>query len=241
MLFWNKIPGVNSYQVYRLGEKYMEPLLTTVDTAVVLAKQSNTSLYYAIAPLLRNKTGLRSYAYNYTDQGVSCYLRVLLGQLIINSAKLDLELGTKYNVKSITWQKLTTNGYVLLQKVDNISGLTYSYIDSSLTHGLNVYRVRIELMDGRVINSETVTVYYAKEPYIVYPNPVPQYQPVTLISNDPDITQLQIFNTIGQKVFEKTLNDFSNTIPTDRLSKGIYLLRIVKDNQGEATLKLIVY
>ncbi|TMI80999.1 MAG: T9SS type A sorting domain-containing protein [Bacteroidetes bacterium] len=241
MLFWNRISGVDSYQVYRLGEKYMEPLLTTVDTAVVLAKQTNTSLYYAIAPLLKNKTGVRSYAYNYTNQGVACYVRTILAQLIVNSAKLDLELGTIYNVKSITWQKLTTNGYVPLQTINNISGLTFSYIDNTLTHGLNVYRVKIELMDGRVVNSETVTVYFAQEPYIVYPNPVAQYQPVTLISNDPDIAQLEVFNTIGQKVLEKTLNDFSNTIATDRLSKGIYLLRIVKDNQAQATLKLIVY
>ena len=241
MLFWNRISGVDSYQVYRLGEKYMEPLLTTVDTAVVLAKQTNTSLYYAIAPLLKNKTGVRSYAYNYTNQGVACYVRTILAQLIVNSAKLDLELGTIYNVKSITWQKLTTNGYVPLQTINNISGLTFSYIDNTLTHGLNVYRVKIELMDGRVVNSETVTVYFAQEPYIVYPNPVAQYQPVTLISNDPDIAQLEVFNTIGQKVLEKTLNDFSNTIATDRLSKGIYLLRIVKDNQAQATLRLIVY
>src|SRR5436190_3120266 len=241
MLFWNRISGVDSYQVYRLGEKYMEPLLTTVDTAVVLAKQTNTSLYYAIAPLLKNKTGVRSYAYNYTNQGVACYVRTILAQLIVSSAKLDLELGTIYNVKSITWQKLTTNGYVPLQTINNISGLTFSYIDNTLTHGLNVYRVKIELMDGRVVNSETVTVYFAQEPYIVYPNPVAQSQPVTLISNDPDIAQLEVFNTIGQKVLEKTLNDFSNTIPTDRLSKGIYLLRIVKDNQAQATLRLIVY
>jgi hypothetical protein len=241
MLFWNKIPGVDGYEVYRLGEKYMEPLLTTVDTAVVLAKQTNPSLYYGIAPLIKNKTGVRSYAYNYTNQGVACYVRTLLGQLVVNSAKLDLELGTSYNVKSITWQKLTTNGYVSLQTIDNISKLTYSYTDNTLTHGLNVYRVKIELMDGRIINSETVTVYFANEPYIVYPNPVPQNQPVTLITNDPDIAQLEVLNTLGQKVFERTLNDFSNTIPTDRLSKGIYLLRVVKDNQPQATLKLIVY
>jgi hypothetical protein len=241
MLFWNKIPGVNSYQVYRLGQKYIEPILTTVDTAIVLGKQSNTSLYYAIAPVIKNKTGVRSYAYNYTDQGVACYVRALLGQLIVNSAKLDLELGTSYNVKSMTWQKLTTNGYMSLQTIDNISGLTYSYVDNSLTHGLNVYRVQIVLLDGRVIDSETVTVYYAAEPYIVYPNPVPQNHPVTLISNDPDIAQLQVYNTLGQKLSEKTLSDFSNTIPTDRLAKGIYLLRIVKDNQAQATLKLIVY
>lgn len=241
MLFWNRIPGVDAYEVYHLGEKYMEPLLTTVDTAVVLGKQTNPSLYYAITPLIKNKSGVRSYAYKYTNQGVACYVRTLLGQLVVNSAKLDLQLGTSFNVKSITWQKLTTNGYVPMETIDNISGLTYSHVDNSLTHGLNVYRVRIELVDGRIINSETVTVYFAQEPYIVYPNPVPQFQPVTLISNDPDIAQLEIFNTLGQKVFEKILNDFSNTIPTDRLSKGIYLLRVVKDNQPQATLKLIVY
>jgi Subtilase family/Secretion system C-terminal sorting domain len=241
MLFWNKISGVDSFQVYRLGEKYMQPLLTTVDTAVVLAKQTNPSLYYAVAPLIKNKTGLRSYAYNYTTQGVACYVRTLLGQLVATSAKLDLELGTSYNVKSITWQKLTTNGYMPLETIQNISGLTYGYIDNSLTHGLNIYRVKIELADGRIVNSETVTVYFAQEPYIVYPNPVPQYHPLTLISNDPDIAQLEVFNMLGQKVFEKTLNDFSNTIPTDRFSKGIYLLRVLKDNQPQATLKLIVY
>jgi len=241
MLFWNRIPGVDGYQVYRLGEKYMEPLLATLDTAVVLAKQTDPSLYYAIAPLINNKTGVRSYAYNYTNQGVACYVRTLLGQLVVNSAKLDLQLGTSYNVKSITWQKLTTSGYVPLKTVDSISGLAYSYIDNSLVHGLNVYRVRIELMDGRIVYSETVTVYFAQEPYIVYPNPVPQYQAVTLISNDPDIAQLEVFNTLGQKVLEKTLNDFSNKIPTDRLSKGIYLLRVMKDNVPQATLRLIVY
>lgn len=241
MLFWKNIPGADGYEVYYLGDKYMEPLLRTIDTAVILAKQTNTSLYYSVAPLMKSKTGVRTYAYNYTNQGVMCYVRTLLGELIGETAALHLELGTTYNVKSITWQKLTLNGYVSLQTITGITGVTFDYADNSLTHGLNVYRVKIELSDGRIIYSESVTVYFAKEPYILYPNPVPQYQPVTIISNDPDIAQLQIFNTMGQKVFEKTIKDFSNIIATDRLSKGIYLLRIVKDNQLQATLKLVVY
>jgi len=241
MLYWNKIPGVSDYRVYRVGDKYMEPLLITNDTAVILAKQTNTSLHYAVAPLLSNKTGVRSYGYNYTTQGVGCYVRTFLGQLINNAARLDLELGTTYNVKSITWQKLTLNGYVSLQTLNIISGLNFSYIDNLLAHGLNIYRVKIELLDGRIIYSETATVYFANEPYFIYPNPVAQYQDVTLISNTPDIAQLQLFNSIGMKLFEKTLNDWSNTIPTGKLSKGIYLLRIIKDNQLQKTLKLVVY
>jgi len=116
----------------------------------------------------------------------------------------------------------------------------YSYEDNSLSHGLNTYRVKIELLDGRIIYSEAVTLYFANEPYIVYPNPVPQHQDVTLISNEPSSLQLQIFNSMGAKIFEKTLNDWKNTLPTGKLSKGVYLLRIIKDNQLQKTLKLVV-
>ncbi len=241
MLYWNKIPGINSYQVYRLGDKYLEPLLVTTDTIVILSKQTNPSLHYAIAPLINNKTGVRSYGYNYTTQGVGCYVRAFLAQLINSTARLDLELGTSYGLKSITWQKLTLSGYISLQTVNTIQDLNFNYTDNMLSHGLNIYRVKIELLDGRIIYSETATVYFASEPYIIYPNPVPQYQDVTLISNDPGSVELQVFNSMGMKLFEETLNDWSNTISTGKFSKGIYLLRVIKDNQLQKTLKLIVY
>jgi hypothetical protein len=241
MLYWHKVPGIGRYYVYRLGDKYMEPLLITTDTAVILEKQANPSLYYAVAPVINNQTGVRSYGYNYTTQGVGCYIRSFIGQLINNTAQLDLQVGTIYNLKSITWQKLTLNGYVSLQTISSMQGLRFSYTDNSLVHGLNVYRVRIETTDGRVFYSETVTVYFANSPYIIYPNPVLQYHDVTLISNDPGISQLQLFNSMGVKLYEKILSDWSNTIATGKLSKGIYLLRIIKDNQLQTTLKLVVY
>jgi hypothetical protein len=241
MLYWRKIPGVNNYQVYRLGDKYMEPLLATTDTAVILAKQANTSLYYAVAPLINNRPGVRSYGYNYTTQGVGCFVRTFIGQLINSAARLDLELGTDYNVKSITWEKLTLNGYVSLQSINSIQGVNFAYTDNSLAHGLNIYRVKIELTDGRVFYSETATIYFANEPYIIYPNPVHQYQDVTLISNEPGVLHLQLFNVMGAKLYEKTIDNWSNTIPTGKLSKGIYLIRITGDNKLQKTLKLVVY
>ena len=241
MLYWHKAPGVNRYVVYDLGDKYMEPLVQTTDTSIVLDKQSNNSLYYAVAPVINSKTGVRSYGYNYTTQGVTCYVRTFIGQLINSSAKLDLELGSIYGIKTITWQKLTLGGYVPLQSITTLQDLNFTYTDNGLIHGLNIYRVRIELLDGRVVYSETVTIYFASEPYFVYPNPAPQNQDVTLISNEPAVVQLQIFNAIGAKLFEKTINNWSSLIPTGRLSKGIYLLRIMKDKQLQKTLKLIIY
>jgi hypothetical protein len=241
MLYWNKIPAIYSYQVYDLGDKYMEPLIITADTVIVLSKQTNTSLHYAVAPLINTKTAVRSYAYDYTQQGVGCYIKTFFAQLVNSSLELDLELGTNYRVKSITWEKLTLNGYVPLQTISAIQGLDFSYTDNSPKHGLNTYRAKIELQNGSIIYTATATVYYSDEPYLIYPNPVAQYHDVTIINNDPDVTQLEIFNSTGMKMFEQTLNDWSNTISTNKLGKGIYLVRFLKDSHVQKTLKLIVY
>ena len=240
MLWWHRVRGVNNYQVYRLGDKYMDPLLATTDTAIILGKQTNTSLFYAVAPLINNKTGVRSYGYNYTTQGVTCYVRTFLAQLINNTGVLDLDLGTIYNIKTITWQKLGPGGYISLQTVNTLQGLHFSYTDNVLLHGLNTYRVKIELMDGRVIYSESETIYFADEPYLIYPNPVAQYQDVTIINNDADNAQLQVFNSMGVKVYETKITGWTNRIPTGKLNKGLYLLRIIKADRKNV-LKLVVY
>ena len=241
MLYWSKIPNVNGYQIYHLGDKYMEPLSLTADTAIVLYKQSNSSLYYAVAPLIGNKVGVRSYGYDYTTQGVACYIRTFFGELVNSSVKLDLALGTSYNVKTITWEKLTGNGYISLQTVNSIQALDFSYLDNAVTRGSNIYRVKIELLNGTIIYSETTTVFYTNDPFVIFPNPVPQYHDVTVISNSPDITHLQIFNSTGMKVLEQALNDWTNTVSTNKLGKGIYLLRFVSDSHVQKTLRLIVY
>src|SRR3954468_6847795 len=110
----------------------MEPLSITADTSIVLARQTNRSLYYAVAPVIKDKTGVRSYAYDYTLQGVGCYIRTFLGELMNNSSELDLELGTNYNIKTITWEKLTLSGYTSLQTVSSIRGVDFSYTDKAL-------------------------------------------------------------------------------------------------------------
>ena len=50
MLYWNKIPGVSSYQVYQLGDKYMEPLSITAIHRLFLP---NKQIHHCIMLLLR--------------------------------------------------------------------------------------------------------------------------------------------------------------------------------------------
>ena len=241
MLYWNKVPGISAYQVYRLADKYMEPLSITGDTAVVLIKRANTPLHYAVAPLIGTKAGVRSYTYDYTTQGVGCYIQTFVAELVNTFAQLDLELGSSYNIKSITWERLTINGYETLQTINSIQGLGFRYIDGTAKHGLNTYRAKIELLNGAVIYSDAISLYNAVQPYFVYPNPVPQYHDLTIITNTPDNAHVQIFNSTGMKVFEQTLTDWSSTISTNRLGKGIYLIRVTQGAELKQTLKLIVY
>jgi hypothetical protein len=114
-------------------------------------------------------------------------------------------------------------------------------MDSAPKHGLNTYRAKIELFNGAVIYSDAIPLYFAEEPYFVYPNPVPQYHDVTIITNTTDNAHVQIFNSTGMKVFEQTLYDWSSMISTNKLGKGIYLIRVIQDGGLKQTLKLIVY
>jgi hypothetical protein len=242
LFYWNKLPTVTNYRVYKLGDKYLEPITVTTDSFLILAKASNPSLHYAAAPIIGNKEGVRSYTLNYTLQGVECYIRSFVAFLVGNSAELTLSLGSLYNVSRIVVEKFNGSSYTPLQIITNPTSLSYNLTDAQLTKGLNVYRVKIELAGGRIIYSSVQTVYYFNgAEFIVYPNPAGQYQAITILSdNQFEPATLQIINMQGQKIYEMKLNDISNQIPAGKLSKGIYLLRIIRKDQKDVVLKLFV-
>ena len=79
LVYWNKIKGINNYEVYGLGEKYMEPLLKVTDTSALVLKNLVTDKYIAIAPILPGeKTAPKSYAFDYTLQGSGCFINSFL-------------------------------------------------------------------------------------------------------------------------------------------------------------------
>ncbi|MEP6595665.1 MAG: T9SS type A sorting domain-containing protein, partial [Ginsengibacter sp.] len=242
--YWNKTPGINNYQVYRLGDKYLEPFFTTHDTFAVVSKILSPSLYYSVSPLIENKTGVKSYTFNYETQGVGCYIKSFLAGLIdTTSIKLDLELGTIYQVKEIIWEKFTLNGYVPLQIVSVISGMLFTYTDILPANGVNIYRVKIILNNGQIIYSEPEKVYYLnKGNYVIYPNPASQGEWINILSKViNDDAFMQVYNASGMLVFKKVLDDVIISIPPGRLSKGFYFILITNKGIREALLKLVVH
>ena len=109
LFIWNKFPGITNYRVYRLGAKYLEPIAVTPDSFLLLAKATNSSLHYAVAPIIGSKEGVKSYTINYTTQGVECYFRSFLVSLVGNSAQLTVSLGTLYNINKVVLEKFNGN------------------------------------------------------------------------------------------------------------------------------------
>lgn len=241
LIYWNKIPGTVEYRLFRLGNKFLEPIQVTADSFIVLAKSSHPSRHYAVAPLIAGRDGIKSYTFNYTTQGVQCFIRTFLVTLVNATGQLDLQLGTLYNLERVTFEKFNGASYDILQQVLNPANLQLGYTDMRLTKGLNTYRVKLELANGSVIYSTPETIYYfSGTEFIVYPNPVRQEEYITILSDAPQDTRLEVFNLNGQKIYEKILKEQIQQIAATRFSKGIYLFRISGGSIGSKVFKIAI-
>ena len=242
LIYWNKLPLVNNYRLYRLGSRYMEPILQTTDSFAVLQKNTNTTLYYAVAPVIAGKEGVRSYTFNYSLQGIDCYIKSFFAALVNNTSELSLSLGTRYNINKIVLEKFDGTTFKPLQQLVNITNPLVNFVDNSLTKGLNIYRIKLELAGGGSVYSLVENVFYFKESgYVIYPNPARQNSEINIAQQNVDIALMQVFNTSGVKVFEKELDDRINKIAAGRLSKGYYFIRIIANGKQIETMKLVVY
>jgi hypothetical protein len=241
LLYWSSNPA-RKYILYRLEDQYLAPLQTTSDSSVILGKATNAARWYAVAPLLSfNKTALRSFAFDYTQQGVGCYIKTFTADLAGNTARLQLELGSTYQVKRITIEKLSQAGYRSIQVYQPPLLMNYSFTDAMLVRGSNVYRVKIELVNGNTIYGSNETVYYFNaNKYLVYPNPVQRHQSIRVIAAELNNPVFTLFNAWGQKVFEKTLLNLTEEIPTGKLSKGVYFYVLFRDGKKDESGRIVI-
>jgi Secretion system C-terminal sorting domain len=243
LFYWKKIPGVKDYGVYALGDQYLEPITVSSDSLIILAKKSNPSLHYAVLPIISGKEGMRSYTFDYSTQGVACYIRSFLGLLDNDTARLYLSLGTLYGVNAIVLEKQIGGQYVTLAKILNPGNLQITFADNQTNKGLNIYRVKLELINGGVVYSQSEIVYYLSESkFIIYPNPVQQFKTLEILTSNDIFTDvnLVVYDTYGKKVLYKTLKNFREQLSTGQLSKGMYIFRFMVKDEKDTIMKVIV-
>jgi hypothetical protein len=243
MLQWPRVLVASQYNLYKLGSKYMEALQTLADTSIVLQKNSNSPLHYAVAPVIGGREGVKSFGTNYTTQGVQCYFKSWYADKINNTGRLNLELGSLYNINKITIQKIIGKDTAALQTVNFPNSLFYTFTDPGLITGLTQYRACLKTVNGAEICSDIASLLFAEENRLfVYPNPVRQTEFFTIIFNDKQSGELQLIDVNG-RVLQRFAIENGGAIQLDavRLPAGLYMLRLAGNKGKVRTGKVVVY
>jgi hypothetical protein len=227
LLYWNKNKDVSSYQLYSLDNKFLQPLSIISDTQFVFNKTALPYLNFAIAPVINNKTGVKSYTVNYTAQAVDCYVKNLLADLVNNNtADIKLAIGTTYLIKKIVFEKLINGNFSNINEINIISGLNYNFTDTHLQKAVNIYRVVIYLQTGKIIYSDKVSViYFDNSDVLIYPNPVIQNNTINIQLKSLKNQTIIITDVSGRKILQKKLDSTAYSFIA-AFTKGLYIITV---------------
>lgn len=242
LFYWNRIKGINQYQVYQLGDKYMNPFIKVADTAVLLVRNNLTSTYFSVGTMLQNNIqGPKSYAFDYTLQGTGCYIKTFFADANGNVAKLTLLLGTTYKISSIVFQKQSLTGFTMIDSFPPSGQTAFSYNYQPLTSGITHFRTKIILQDGEIIYSNVASVFYV-EPgkYIVLPIPVKKGNDIEVLTIIPNEEIIQFYDVMGRVVLQKEIQSAHEYIPTSSLQAGQYFYRITKNGMKLSSGKILI-
>ncbi|SEV90816.1 Por secretion system C-terminal sorting domain-containing protein [Chitinophaga sp. YR573] len=235
-IYWSSVSDASAYEVYHLGEQYLNPYALPTDTFLAV---SGGSPYFAVSPVHKDGwIGLKSYGTNYTVQGTGCYFRNLLADLNADgTVTLSLNLGTVYKLQHLYWQRLAGSDYVDISD-QLITGVDYTYLDEHAPKGLVYYRVKLVTDDGKIIYSDPVPVYSLNDQqYLFFPNPV--HSTLSVLSKELYGMQLQMYDMSGRLVLNKLLQDQLESLWIEDLPAGIYTVVLFRDGKKITAKKVV--
>jgi hypothetical protein len=243
LLQWPRIPGVARYQVYQLGATYLEPLLQTADTAVVLGRAQLPALFFAVAPIVGGRVGQPGSTINYTTQGTACYFRSFLArQLVDEVVRFDVVLGTVYQLQSATLERQRPDGsFEAVQTISPVTSPTFTFDDQPLAAGRYLYRVRLTTAAGQAFYSNPEEAFLLRAGLVqAYPNPVMAGQPLTLVANTTGPVTVQFYDLLGRSQRTTTIDGQLNEVDTSGLRPGLYLLRAQAEGRAAQVIRVVI-
>ena len=227
LISWDKQKGIHAYTIFSLGDKYLQPIATTSDTFYMV--KNAPSKFIAVAPVLNNHTGIKSYTFDYSAQGVGCYISNFLADPDGGNASLKLYLGTTFNIKKAVFQQRMAGVWTDLKTIEPINTLTVNYI-SPMHQGINFYRAVITLDNGSTVTSNEASVNFLKNaPYIIYPNPAAARQGFYILSQNISSYTIVLYDVVGRELVQQQITQQRQRVITSNLAKGIYLAVIYDD------------
>jgi hypothetical protein len=244
LLMWPRQQEVDQYQLFRVGDKYLEPFLLTADTFAVLNSEDKAIFHYAVSPIIGGMTGQHGTTIDYTNTGTECYFINFLPRqyLVTDDVSFDLTIGTTYKLESVIFERLTNNGPIEIQHVSPTS-ITMLLQDSNPDPGLNRYRVRLENNNlESVYISEYEEIFYVRnQDLIIFPNPVASGELLNIVVGDLGTVRLRVYDAMGRLMKDITDEGTIKTLDTTSLIKGAYLVEVVKTNGSRLVTRLMIF
>ncbi len=234
MIQWPKAAGADYYDLFSLKDgPFVEHVLSTADTFMILSKSGASSPFYSIQPVFNGARLLRCPMFNYHALGTGCFLTAFTSEALPGQGiQLSLQLGTLYGVSRVDFFRVEDNASTLLRSVEP-NHTRVDFLDDNPDQGSNRYRATVHLQNGEQVASEELEEYYLTTlPFVVFPNPVEAAGELTIFSkvfNHPTST-FRLYRSDGSLVVVATLTSDREAIPMNNVSPGFYLLTITSED-----------
>lgn len=243
LMDWSQVADANGYELSSLTGKTISPFIVVTDTLSKIDKLNHPEFHYAITPLFaNNQRGIRSLAIDYTKQAAGCYINDFFVSLNSQGgAEIRLTIGSNYNFKKTTIYKRDSEGEIILAEFEDGLNLEFDLVDSQLKQGISFYRAIVELINGDLIQSEELAVYFiGDKEVLLFPNPVENGQDLNILTSEPD-ARFEILDEIGRPVFSKEIRGTEDIFTILKLQKGIYIYNLRNDDSLIHSGKLVVF
>jgi len=234
----------SSWQLYRLGDKYMEPMAVLTDTFTVISKTSSQSVYYAVAPVVNGVPGLREFTIDYTRQGVGCYIKSFLprASVVSDMVVFDAQLGSVYNLDEIVFFRTDERGReVEVSRIGTPLPKDFSFTDEEPPRGALTYRIVLRKANETIAESASVPILVIDERDLyVYPNPVAEGDLVDVVLQDSGIVSAELLDSQGRSISGFVEVTGFQSVELQGLKRGLYILRIHTSRGSVLTRRLVV-
>jgi hypothetical protein len=238
ILRWEDLAPVNETTVFSPAEPFVQ--VDENDTSVSIDPSQLTSDFVAIRHTYEEKLGIRSYAINYQQQGVGCYLSsFIIRSSEENSVTLDIQLNAIELISSVSIEKINPSGS---SSFFDIASPTASVVldDPDVATGIYNYRVVIGLKNGGRVLSEYQTVYFANQASsLVFPNPVSPSSELAVMS-DAAGGVFQLIDLNGKLSLQWDISNSIEYIPLNSIRQGLYTYRIISTERILSKGKIMI-
>jgi hypothetical protein len=242
LLQWNPVPGAARYQVYQLGATNLVPFALTTETVLRLTPGQMQQRYYAVAPMLQGQLLEAGHTIDFSTQGTACYFRSFRArQLVSDTVRFDVELGSVYRLQSATLERLGTQGYEAVARIAPVLDVNMTFADVPPAANRYLYRVRLETTAGTVVYSQPEAAYLVRPGNVLaFPNPVVAGEVLTLIGSNGAVLSVRLYDLLGRVVRETSSDGTTTELSTRDLRKGVYLLRVRTGTLPEQAMRVVV-